>query len=159
MATTIVDEDVDQDDVREKEIMAEGLRLCRRAALLWAVLGTPVVALLVMMMRKPIEAANHLLQDGGEVSYEPWMPVVIFAMVGGGYGCLFGWRMIHSTGMTGLLVWRWGIGVALLLTVVTALSGFMVHGQTLPMLFLISSAAMFVSLFVGSSVFTRWSGD
>lgn len=129
------DEDEAQRRAREREALQEGMRAGVRSIV---VTGVPAVVLLPIMMygmRSSLEAANHLFVSKDVVHWQDaFMPAVLFAMFGGAYGALAGWRLASGAGIVGRQAWLIGAAAVAGLMVIGAFMSFLIFDESLTML-------------------------
>lgn len=74
-------------------VLREGLPMAARAAAVWVLIATPLLAGALYALRKPILAADRLLHGDGDYWSEMWMPAVLLAFFGAILGALTAWRV------------------------------------------------------------------
>lgn len=151
--------DTEQDAIdlaREREAMREGVSAAIPSMLKSLAVGAVILLPMVFFMRAALTAAEAALKDGTEVSYEPYMPAILFAMFGGVFGLASGWRMTMTSGLTGRYAWLIGAAGAAALILLGAIAGVLFYSGAIPVMFWVSLAVVAVTALVGMTVFTLW---
>ncbi|MBN2560760.1 MAG: hypothetical protein JXQ75_07515 [Phycisphaerae bacterium] len=141
---------------RQREAMREGLATAVPSMITSLVIGAVLLVAVVYLMRSPVSAAHEVLVAGGDVGYAPYMPLTLFAMFGGAFGALAGWRMVSTSGLAGWTTWLVGLAAVLVLTLVGAGAAAVVFPQAIPMLFWAGLAIQALAALAGITFFTRW---
>jgi hypothetical protein len=154
--STSTDEEEATNLARHREAIREGISAAIPSMLISLAIGAVLLLPMIYLMRDTLTAAEEGLKDGTEVSYEPYMPGTLFAMFGGLFGLVSGWRMTTSTGLTGRPAWTIGASGIMVLLAFGAVAGLLSFAQAIPIMFWVCLAVLAVVALVGISYFTLW---
>lgn len=147
---------------REREAIREGIDVGVRSVLKTGIPAAVLLPLLTYAMRSTIVAASKMplgegLGAGFTGGLEPLMPALLFAMFGGIYGALAGWRLTSGAGLVGRYGLLVGAAAVVVLVLIGALASFVVF-EEVPTMFWICMLAMAVCGLGGITYFTRIAG-
>ena len=127
--------DIERDE--DWQGFAHSVLLGIRSGLLWLALFSGLVPLAMMAMRKALLAANNLLlRDLQDHWSDILMPGVLLAFVGAIFGGLVAWRMGSASSLGGGIANLLGIAFCLALAAVGLISGAVLLGGLLPILWI-----------------------
>ncbi len=141
----------DQADL--SEVALAGLR----SALICLVPSAILLVLIFRYMASSLAAASQLTNEGVLGRHlETCMPVVVFSLLGAGFGALVGWRLSATVGLVGVVGWVLAIGMILALTLVGGLTVARIFPADVPGMAWASVAAIGIAAFAGLYLFTAW---
>lgn len=140
----------------EREAIREGMSAAVPSMLKSLGVGMVILLPMIFFMRAALTAAEAALKDGAEISYEPYMPGTLFAIFGGVFGLVSGWRMTMTSGLTGRYAWLIGAAGVGALILLGAIAGILLYSGAIPVMFWVCLAVVAVTALVGMTVFTLW---
>ena len=146
---------LDRDEKCRRETVRVGTKVATHAALFHTPLGAVLMPILVWLMKPALLSSSALLKSGNDFSWA-MMPLVIFFFAGSIYGGFLGWRIVESSGMTGLLSWAIGSAAVGVITLVAAISALMLFPQPAPTMVWVSLSMLAAGGLLGITAFAHW---
>ncbi len=150
-------EEPEYDDDDDGGGFGEGLAVAARSSVISLVIGAVLLFITIKLMRKAVLAADNLLHKGqGDFWMEMLMPSVLFAIFGALFGAAVAWRVSARTSLGGGLMCCAAGAIGLLLAVTGAISGTIVFGAAVPLMFWLCLGALTLAAIGGAFGYTIW---
>ena len=146
------------DPGRDRVELLEGFLAGCRASLVCVAVGVILLPLMLLVMRPTLLAADKLFVRGGEHWSDAYMPTVLFAIFGAGFGALLGWRLSASASLGGVVTWLITGAAAVVLTVVGACAATVIFPGGIPTMCWIGLGALGLSALGAMYLFSIWVG-
>jgi len=147
-----------EDPSRDQMDLIEGFLAGCRSSLACMVVGAILLPLMLLALRPALLASDKLFVLDSDHWSESYMPTVLFAVFGAGFGVLLGWRLSASASLSGGATWLiTGVAVAALI-VVGVCSASLIFAGGIPTMCWIGLCALGLATACAIYLFSLWTG-